>query len=266
MNKKEFEKKKGNLWAAAEERHAVYIPNIFRAEFEKKYGVFHGYRTDLEDLEMDIDEQAKLLSLVKNPKGTDIARQNDKKSYRRCSDKRMYLIEFVIKYYLEQFKNALDIYIKPPRFKWQRITERWNKVHPGDFITWPALKVNFYRAKKKLPNEYNLYWEWLMFPCFFLIGKGADYTSDNEDVVKCAEIIQYLIIIRLNTWLGVLLSDKDKWFIEEVESINQDLDKTFNNHIGQAYYKSHPEYIEKVKAKLFYIYTKYYFVSVTKEA
>jgi len=59
-------------------------------EFEKRYGSFHDYEIELQDLEKDMDEQGKLQSLLNTTKGDEASRYN-KHIYRRSYEKRNYI-------------------------------------------------------------------------------------------------------------------------------------------------------------------------------
>jgi|GEM_PF-2746688 len=65
-----------------------------------------------------------------------------KKKYRKCFERRFYIIEFVVEKGLNQSTHRID---------WKRTVKEWNKTHRSDPMGLAVLKTEYYRAFKEAP-------------------------------------------------------------------------------------------------------------------
>ena len=64
---------------------------------------------------------------------------NPKKIYRKCFERRFYLVHFTNQSWARDHEGSV-------RFNWKRILDEWNKAHPSDTMSLSVLKVEYYRA------------------------------------------------------------------------------------------------------------------------
>ena len=65
-----------------------------------------------------------------------------RKIYRKCYERRFYLVDFVV-------NNGLNV--KNNRIDWKRTVEAWNESHPSDMMSLPVLKAEYYHARREEP-------------------------------------------------------------------------------------------------------------------
>jgi len=65
-----------------------------------------------------------------------------KKIYRKCFERRFYIVDFVV----GKGHNT-----KTHRIDWKVTVMEWNKAHPSDIMSLPVLKAEYYRAMREGP-------------------------------------------------------------------------------------------------------------------
>jgi hypothetical protein len=164
MKEKDFERRKRAIWAKHEKTFGQPIKPVIRNFIEN--GLLHlGFHdSDAEDLDSLVPDYLRLIALWvdNNLPGGNSSRQSDtwdnipKKRYQKCFERRLHLIGFVGKEFLN-LNHLVDQSFTPhKRLKWGPICDKWNKAHPYDPMTSAVLKVEFYRAiaEKDIQREY----------------------------------------------------------------------------------------------------------------
>jgi hypothetical protein len=65
-----------------------------------------------------------------------------KKIYRKCFERRFYMVDFVEEKGYDAVTRRID---------WKRTATEWNKAHPSDTMRLPVLKAEYYRAMREGP-------------------------------------------------------------------------------------------------------------------
>ena len=164
--KKDFEKRKAALWTKWEKAKGIRFPEEVREKWEEAVGLMDGedeialidLNNHIEDRlhDMEFLETAKYFSNRKKPEVAVTKR------YQRCFEKRLYLVEFIMKRLLaitkRGHKSILDIYLQrlQKRIDWKQMCVEWNEKHPNDCMSPEVLKVRYYRAiaKEDIEREY----------------------------------------------------------------------------------------------------------------
>jgi len=163
--RKDFEKSKATLWAKWERDKGILIPDDFRKRCEEAIGLVDEDVTlaDLNDYvedrfnDLEFLRAANYFSNRKKSKGS-----TPKKRYQRCFEKRLYLVEFIMKRLSaitkRGHKSILDVYIQRlhKRIGWKQMCLEWNEKHPNDCMSPEVLKVRYYRAiaEEDVKREY----------------------------------------------------------------------------------------------------------------
>lgn len=88
---------------------------------------------------------AQLKAFNREPStGANVEPSRPKKRYRKCFERRFYLIDFVAG------RNT-----ETNRISWKRTVSDWNKAHPSDTMSLPVLKAEYYRALQDSPLCYS---------------------------------------------------------------------------------------------------------------
>jgi len=165
----EFEKQKREVWAKAERLIGVPIKQNIRQLIENE--IAQGDEDDeseywLLDLENAIfPKLVEIGELVSSSQATaanrpqiESAGNQGKRKYRGPFEKRLYLVDFVARESKSvDLNNITDRSFMPHRrIKWKQVCDEWNKAHPHDPKSVPALKARYYGyiAEADLQRDY----------------------------------------------------------------------------------------------------------------
>jgi hypothetical protein len=142
------------LWPELEAEFGELISSSFR-KLMRQQVIIRDTEDCLNNMDGDPDGKAELIESIKvsirerweaakaytasyfgQPIGT--APPKPRKIYRKCFERRLHLLDFVLKQKGRIRKRA----------NWKAITAAWNKAHPFDTMDLPVLKVAFYHALK----------------------------------------------------------------------------------------------------------------------
>lgn len=149
MNLKDFEKHKAAIWDKCEKECGFPLVREFRNFVEreevgdpKEYinGDPEGEESYLASLQSVSEKYVTAMRLI--PKGKpshDEKPSQPKRRYRKCSERRFYLVNFVID---RPYKRGTLI-------DWKRMVTEWNRAHPSDLMSLSALRVEYQRALKE---------------------------------------------------------------------------------------------------------------------
>ena len=163
MTKAEFEKGKQQIWANWISRWGSVSRDV-RQDIEELHFGQAEPKYSREALTAFADKIPKCLVMLEHHLNSlrvrqDLISQHDNVSrakYRKCFDRRLHLVEFVLDGNLP-FLMRLELRsFKHKRIKWVAVSKAWNETHPYDTMTPKVLKVAFYRALREpeLKHEY----------------------------------------------------------------------------------------------------------------
>lgn len=183
--KNDLDKRKAALWGKLERARRIRIPQDLRNKWEQDAGFIPGEdEITLEDLKSYAEERLDELALLRTvnyfAKRKEVKESESGKHYGRCFEKRLYLVEFVMKRFLmdgEGGQSVLTSYQRrtSKRIDWKRTCLEWNDAHPSDPMSPEVLKVRYYRAiaqvyvqreylNRRFPSILNRIWDELGVP------------------------------------------------------------------------------------------------------
>jgi hypothetical protein len=142
MNSKEFEKRRKSIWAKHERDYGSLIAQKVRDRIEEELRVSSDEERTLEDLDGYLGSFIPIWKiLLKDGQSAagDSAKAKPQKRYRKCFERRFYLVNFVLDKH----------YKRGTRIDWKCMVAEWNKAHPSDTMALPTLRVEYQRAIKE---------------------------------------------------------------------------------------------------------------------
>jgi len=209
MKNSDLRKGKNKLWAKWERHYGTIFAKAFRDAVEEKVGADIDEDISLDDLDAsirDFVEVAVLLQESKNGRSTKVV---PKKKYRKCFERRFYLVDFV---------NNKGSKGKTGRIDWKQTTEEWNKAHPSDTMTSPNLKVQYNRAIKDdlLLLQYSFTEVWKLAKIWLHRqeehGDPARESLDKDYVILAQQILHSL-------WVSAKANPPSISFLRSIQNL-----------------------------------------------
>lgn len=162
--RKDFEKGKSAIWARWEKTLGKRIPPKARALIETDVEIIPGDEdVALNDLDGLIQEFFRKYEAFKEFEVMEyfssrkkIRSSVSKKRYKRCFEKRLYLVEFIMRRRLTIDNWERRSFALRRRINWKQMCGEWNEVHPNDHMSPAGFKVRYYRAiaEEDIQREY----------------------------------------------------------------------------------------------------------------
>ncbi len=167
MDNKEFERRKRAIWTRHQKSSAIPLLPEFQGVIERMVRVSRHHDETLDDLDGFLFDFVPALEHI--PQSANTGKHSGdnkpKKRYKKCFQRRVYLVHFVAKVN------------EPGRIDWKRTVTEWNKTHPSDMMSLPVLKAAFYAARR----EYEIRILWNMYGIEHLI-RHLEQVSDFDTV------------------------------------------------------------------------------------